>query len=316
MPYSTYSKKTTRVDSLGSRISKDFKKNAAVYVMALPVIAFFVIFRYMPMGGLIMAFKNYNPRIGILRSQWAGFKYFQQFLTGYYFWRLVRNTVLINLYGLLFVFPMPILLALLVNEVRVKWFKSIAQTISYLPHFISTVVFCGIIMDFVAKSGLINYFLGLFGIVQENLLLKPNMFRTIFISSDIWKTTGWGSIIYLAALTRIDPTLYEAAEVDGASRLKQLIHITIPGISPTIIIMLILRIGSMMSLDFEKVILLYNPVIYDTADVISSYVYRVGLMQMNFSLSTAVDFFNSIINFGLVVFANWFSRSVSETSLW
>ena len=302
--------------SLGLRIVKDFKKNSVVYAMALPMIIFFIVFRYVPMGGIIMAFKDYNPRIGILGSPWAGLRHFHQFLTGFFFWRLVRNTALINLYSLLFAFPMPILLALLLNELRVKWFKRVAQTVSYLPHFISTVVFCGIIIDFVSVTGPINYFLGLLGAERINLLLKPNLFRTIFISSDIWKSAGWGSIIYLAALTRIDPTLYEAAEVDGASRLMKLMHITIPGISPTIIIMLILRIGSMMSLDFERIILLYNPVIFETSDVISSYVYRVGLQQMNFSLSTAVDFFNSIVNFSLIVFANWFSRRVSETSLW
>jgi putative aldouronate transport system permease protein len=284
--------------------------------MALPMLVFFIVFRYLPMFGITIAFQDFNPRGGFWGSPWTGFDHFIEFFNGFYFWRVLRNTVLINLYGLIFSFPVPILLALIVNEVRAQWFKRMAQTISYLPHFISTVVFCGMIVDFVSQSGVVSYFLTLLGQPAGNLLTKPELFRRIFILSDIWKSAGWGSIIYLAALSGIDQQLYEAAEIDGASRIRQLIHITVPGISPTIVVMLILRVGSMMSLDFERIILLYNPVIYETADVISSYVYRKGLMERDYSFSTAVDFFNSIINFSLVILANGISRRANETSLW
>ncbi len=297
-------------------IITDFKRNKSIYIIALPVVLYFVIFKYLPMLGLTIAFQDFQWRVGFFGSQWVGLKHFIDFLDGYYFWRIIRNTMLINLYSLLFVFPMPIFLALMINEVTSNKFKRVVQTVSYLPHFISIVVFCGLIMDFVSQNGLINYFLGLFGQSKTNLLTRPELFRPIFIISDIWKSVGWNSIIYLAALASIDTQLYESADIDGASRMRKLISITIPSISPTIIIMLILKIGSMMNVDFERIILLYNPVIYDTADVISSYVYRKGLLEMNFSYSTAVELFNSVINFGLVFFANWFSRKVNETSLW
>lgn len=303
-------------ESLRSRIARDYKRNKTVYLMALPMLIFFIIFRYAPMLGITIAFQDFNPRAGIWGSPWVGLKHFRDFLSGFYFWRIFKNTILINLLGLIFSFPAPIILALLINEVRLKWFKRTAQTITYLPHFISTVVFCGIITDFVSGQGLITQILVSLGYPEGNLLAKPELFRPIFIISDIWKSAGWGSIVYIAALTGIDPQLYEAAQVDGASRMRQLLNITIPGIAPTIVLMLILRIGSMMTLDFERIILLYNPVIYETADVISSYVYRKGLLENNYSFSTAVDAFNSVINFSLVVFANKISRRVNETSLW
>ncbi len=305
-----------RGESLASRIGRDFKKNKAYYLMFLPVLAFFLLFRYLPMLGITIAFQDYQPRGGFWNSPWVGLKHFEDFLTGFYFWRVFRNTILLNLYSLLFVFPSSIILALLINEARNRRFKKAAQTVSYLPHFISTVVFCGMIVDFVSQNGIVNYFLSMFGFEPENLLMRPELFRAIYIVSDIWKSAGWGSILYLAALSGIDTQLYESASIDGASRLRQMFSITLPGISPTIVIMLIIKIGSMMTMDFERVILLYNPVILETADVISSYVYRKGILEMNYSFSTAVDFFNSIINFSLVIFANWFSRRVNETSLW
>jgi len=297
-------------------IRRDFKKNKYVYLMILPVIAFFIIFSYWPMYGVIIAFKDYSPGKGIWGSNWVGLKNFKDFFSSYYVGRLIRNTILINIYDLIWGFPAPIILALLINEVNNKLFKRTIQTISYLPHFISLVVVCGIIIDFTASDGLITTILSYFGIKPTNLLMRPELFRTIYISSGIWQGVGWGSIIYLAALSGIDPNLYEAATIDGAGRWKQALHITLPGIAPTIIILFILRLGSMMSVGYEKIILLYNSTTYETADVISSFVYRKGLQESNYSYSTAVGLFNSIINFMLIIIANTISRKVSETSLW
>ncbi|MNC12736.1 putative multiple-sugar transport system permease YteP [compost metagenome] len=220
------------------------------------------------------------------------------------------------MYELIFAFPAPIILALLLNEVRSSYFKRVVQTITYLPHFVSVVVISGMIVDFSRKDGLFNKILGFFGVEAQNLLLDPSLFRTIFIGSGIWQGVGWGSIIYLAALTAIDTQLYDAATVDGANRWKQMLHVTLPGIMPTIVILLILRIGGMMNVGFEKVILLYNSQTYETADVISSFVYRRGILEANYSYSTAVNLFNSVVNFLLLVLANKISRKVNETSLW
>lgn len=295
---------------------KDFYRNKAIYIMAIPVLAFYIIFHYGPMYGAIIAFKDFAPAKGILGSSWAGLRHFKDFFGSFYFKRVVGNTLIINIYALIFGFPAPIILALLLNEITNSMFKRTVQTVSYLPHFISTMVICGLIIDFTAAEGLVNQIIEFFGGEKSNLLLRPELFRPIYISTNIWQNIGWGSIIYLSALTGIDQELYEAAIIDGASRWKQTKHITIPGIMPTIVIMLILRIGQLMNIGFEKIILLYNPSTYETADVISSFVYRKGLLEMSYSYSTAVGLFNSIINFLLVVLANWISRKVNETSLW
>jgi putative aldouronate transport system permease protein len=284
--------------------------------MALPVMAFYIVFHYFPMYGAMIAFKDFSPRLGILGSHWVGLKHFQDFFGSFYSWRIIKNTLIINVYELIFGFPAPIILALLLNEIRSKFFKKTVQTVSYLPHFVSLVVICGMIVDFVSTKGVVSQVMAAFGIEPNNLLLKKEAFRTIFVSSGIWQHIGWGSIIYLAALSGIDQELYEAAEVDGAGRLRQLLHITIPGIMPTIVILLILRMGSMMSVGFEKIILLYNPMIYVTSDVISSFVYRKGLQDFNYSFSTAVGLFNSLINFIFLISANKLSRKFSESSLW
>lgn len=297
-------------------ICRDFRRNKYVYLMAFPVIVYFIIFSYWPMYGVIIAFKEYSPGKGIFGSPWVGLENFKAFFDSYYAGRLIRNTLLINIYDLLWGFPAPIILALLINEVNNQLFKRTIQTISYLPHFISLVVVCGIIIDFTASDGLINSILSYFGVEPSNLLMRPELFRTIYIASGIWQGVGWGSIIYLAALSNIDPNLYEAAIIDGAGRWKQTIYITLPGIAPTIIILLILRIGSMMSVGYEKIILLYNPTTYETADVISSFVYRKGLQQSDYSYSTAVGLFNSIVNFVLLVISNRVSRKISDTSVW
>lgn len=298
------------------RIYYTLRKYKYLYIMLVPVLLYYAVFHYAPMYGAMIAFQDFRPAKGFWGSEWVGFEHFRTFFEGYYVWRLIRNTFLINLYELLFSFPAPIILALLLNEIRVRLLKRAIQTITYLPHFISIVVVAGIVFDFVATDGPINLLLQKFGADQIPFMTRPEWFYPIYVISDIWQHIGWGSIIYLAALAGIEQSLYEASVVDGAGRWKQLLHITLPGIAPTIIILLILRIGSMMSVGFEKVMLLYNPSIFETADVISTYVYRKGLLELNYSFSTAVGLFNSAINFALLVTANRLSRKFSETSLW
>ena len=308
--------RAVKKNSYGSMLVKDFKKNKLIYLMALPVLAYYIIFHYGPMYGVIIAFKNFSPGRGILGSSWVGFQWFKDFFSSYYFGRLLRNTVLINVLNLIFSFPAPIILALLLNELRHERFKKTVQTVSYLPHFISLVVICGMIHDFTARDGIINDIVEWFGGERKTMLLEPGLFRPIYIISGIWQNVGWDSIIYLAALSSIDQELYEAAVIDGANRWKQTLHITLPGLLPTIVILLIMRIGAMMNVGHEKIILLYNSNIYETADVISTFVYRKGLSQANYSYSAAVGLFNSIVNFVLIILANWFSRKATEISLW
>ncbi|WP_051585809.1 ABC transporter permease [Caldanaerobius polysaccharolyticus] len=297
-------------------LKKQWYKNKYVYIMLLPVLTYFIIFNYVPMYGAIIAFKNFSPAKGILGSPWAGFSHFNAFFHSYYFWRLLRNTILLNVYDIIFGFPAPIILALLLNEVKNQIYKRTVQTISYLPHFISIVVIAGIILEFTSRDGLINDILAMLGLQRIPFMTMPQWFRTIYVGSGIWQGVGWGSIIYLAALSNIDPQLYEAAKIDGAGRWKQMIHVTLPGILPTIVIMLILRFGAIMSADFQKIILIYNPTIYDTADVISTFVYRQGILMMDYSYSTAVGLFNSVISFILVIVVNKISRMLTENSLW
>lgn len=300
----------------GNYILLDIKRNKYIYIMLLVVVAWYVIFCYVPMYGAIIAFKDYSIGRGIFNSPWVGFKHFVSFFSDINFMRVVRNTFLINIYDILWGFPAPIIMALLLNEVRNQYFKKTIQTLSYLPYFISMVVVCGIIVDFTYTNGIINQLLSNFGFEKVNLLSKSEFFRTVYISSGIWQNVGWGSIIYLAALTNISPELYESAVIDGAGRWKQLIHITLPGIASTIIVLLILRMGSIMSVGFEKIILLYNPLTYETADVIASYVYRKGLLNADYSYSTAIGLMNSVINFLFLVVSNWLSRRYTESSLW
>lgn len=305
--------------SFGQRLGKDFKKHYLIYVMAIPMVVYYVLFHYMPMYGAIIAFKNFRPALGIMKSPWAGYhglENFRSFFSSVYFGRLIRNTLSINVKLLIFGFPIPIIFAILLNEIRSTNFLKGVQVISYLPHFISTMVLCGMIVDFCARDGIITQAAQLFGAANSNLLLKPENYQKIYVVSDIWQTMGWNSIIFYAAITGIDQALYEAADMDGASRFQKMIHVTLPGIKQTIIIMLILRLGQMMSLGYEKTILLYNANTYETADVISTYVYRKGLLDFDYSYSTAVGLFNSVINFIMLVFANKLSRKFNDTSLW
>ncbi|OCT15470.1 sugar ABC transporter permease [Paenibacillus pectinilyticus] len=294
----------------------DIRRNKLLYVMLVPILLYYVIFHYVPMYGAIIAFKDFSPRLGIWGSQWVGFDHFQQFFTGPYFWRTIKNTILISFYQLLFGFPAPIVLALLLNELKHALFKRTVQTVTYMPHFISLIVICGILKDFTSSEGVINDIIAFFGGERSTFLLEPSLFRTVYVSSGIWQNIGWGTIIFLAALTGIDQEQYEAAKIDGAGRWKQMTNVTLPGLMPIIVILLILDIGRMMNVGFEKIILLYNPGTYETADVISSYVYRVGLQDFNYSFSSAVGLFNSVINFVLLISANWLSRKFNDTSLW
>lgn len=297
------------------KIGNDIKKNFALYIMVLPVLVYYIVFHYLPMGGLIMAFEDFKPKLGIWKSPFVGLTNFKDFFSSIYFGRTVGNTLAISGLELLFTFPATILFALLLNEIGNQKFKRTVQTISYMPHFISMVVVAGLIMDFCSSRGLVAQIVSLFTGESVNLLGKPEYWRSVYIVSGLWKELGFGSIIYLAALSGVDQQLYEAAAIDGASRFKQTLHVTLPGIAPTIIIMLILKIGQIMSVGYEKTILLYNPQVYETADIISSYVYRKGLQEFNYGYSTAVGMFNSVINLVLLVTANKISKKMTETSL-
>ena len=297
-------------------LRRDLLKNKYVYMMAVPILLYYILFHYIPMYGAVIAFKEYSPGLGIWKSPWIGFQNFVDFFNSVYFWRILRNTLQLNVYLLIFGFPFPIILAILLNEIRYQPFKKFVQTTSYMPHFISVMVVCGMITDFTSSKGIINDLIVFFGGERSTLLLMPEMFRSVYVISDIWKDIGWNSIIYIAAIASIDQEQYEAAIIDGAGRLKKILHITLPGIMPTIVVLLILRMGQMMNIGFEKIILLYNPNTYETADVISSFVYRKGLLEFNYSFSTAVGLFNSLTNFALIITANFISRKLNETSLW
>lgn len=296
-------------------IVRDLKKNKMVYLMAVPALVFFIVFAYLPMFGLLMAFQDYKPKLGVFGSPFIGFKHFIDFFNSIYFVRTLRNTLVISLLDLLISFPITIIFALLLNEIKNVRFKRTVQTVSYMPYFISMVVVAGIIVDFCSSRGVITNIVKVFTGNNQNLLSMPSYWRPIYIISGLWQGLGFGAIIYVAALAGVDQELYEAAVVDGANRWKQTWHITLPGISSTIIIMLILRIGSLMAVGYEKTILLYNSQIYETADIISSYVYRKGLQEFNYGYSTAVSMFNSLINFALLIISNQISRKYSETSL-
>ncbi|MGG1554702.1 ABC transporter permease subunit [Paenibacillus ferrarius] len=285
--------------------------------MLLPVVVYYVVFYYVPMYGLQIAFKDYSPGTGFLHSDWVGLKHFRDFFGSHYFLRILRNTLLISLYDLLFTFPASIVLALLLNELRSAVLKRTVQTITYMPHFISIVVVSGMLVDFLARDGLINNLLSSwFGLEPIAFLQESSWFRSVYISSNIWQNIGWGSIIYLSAMSGIDPSLYEASRVDGTNRWRQTFHITLPGIMPTVVILLILQIGHFMSIGADKILLLYNPTTYETADVIGTFVYRKGILESNFSYSAAVGLFNSLINFTLLVTANALSRRTSDNKLW
>lgn len=296
-------------------IAADVRRHPAVYAMFAPILVYFILFAYIPMTGIVMAFQEYEPSKGVAGSAWVGLQNFKDFFGSYYFWRLIRNTFLLSFLDLLVNFPIPILFALMLNEVNSRFFKRTVQTISYMPYFVSLVVICGIISEFSASDGVLSQIVRFFGGPPGNLLGKADWFRPIFIGSNMWQGMGYNSIIYLAALSGIDPELYEAATIDGAGRLRQTWSITLPCLIPTIAILLILRMGMMFNVGFEKVLLLYSPATYETSDIISTFTYRKGLLDMNFSFSTAVGIFNSLINTAMLLVANRLSKKFTESSL-
>lgn len=282
--------------------------------MILPVIIYVGIFSYKPMYGVLIAFKNFRPALGIMESPWVGFKHFITFFNDYNFFEILRNTFSISALSILFGFPAPILLALLINEIRNTKFKRTVQTISYMPYFVSIVIICGLIKTFCQSDGLLSDLVS-FGGEKVNILSEKSWFYPIYIISNIWQYIGWDSIIYLAALAGIDQEQYEAARVDGAGRLRQAVSITLPGLMPTITILFILKMGNILNVGFEKILLLYSPTTYDVADVISTYVYRVGIVNANYSYSTAIGLFNSVVNIVFLIFTNAISKKVNKSGL-
>lgn len=299
------------------KFQKALCKNYDLYILILPVILYFVIFNYAPMYGVQIAFKNFIATRGIWGSPWVGLDHFQRFFKSYYFIRLLSNTLGISLYALIIGFPAPILLALMMNEAKNKTFKKSVQTITYAPHFLSTVVITSILISFLSpRNGIINQILELFGKEPVYFMAETSWFKTLYVFSGIWQNVGWGSIIYVAALSGIDIQLYEAAMVDGASKFKRLIYITLPFLMPTAVTLLILNVGGIMNVGFEKVFLMQNDRNMAASDVISTYVYRSGLLGAEFSFSSAVGLFNSVINFIVLISVNKIARKLTETSLW
>jgi putative aldouronate transport system permease protein len=300
-----------------SPLLRDLKLHKYIYLMILPVAVWYFLFCYMPMYGLVIAFQDFNISKGVFGSPWIGLDNFKSFFSGVFAGRVTFNTVYLNIIGLIFGFPAPIIFALLLNEVGNKFFKKIFQTVSYLPFFISMVVICGIIRDFTAPDGIISYLLSVFTGYEaaQNMLNLPQFYRPIYIISDIWQNVGWSSIIYLCAISGINPELYEAAVIDGASRWKRAIHVTLPSISPTIIMLLILAFGGLMGSPLEKPLLLYNAATYSVSDVISTYIYRQGILVMEIGYGAAVGFFNSVINFIILLLVNKTSAKMSGSSL-
>lgn len=288
-----------------------------LYLLIAPVLLYFIVFHYWPMYGVQIAFKNFIATKGIWASPWVGLKHFERFFDSYYFWRLIRNTLGISLYELAVGFPIPILLALMVNEVRHRSFKRFVQTVTYAPHFLSTVVIVGMLMMFLSPTnGIVNIIIRALGGESVFFMTKPEWFKSIYVLSGVWQQMGWSSIIYLAALAGIDPQLHEAARVDGASRLQRIWHVNLPGIRPTIVILLILNIGTIMGVGFEKVFLMQNSLNQESSDVISTYVYRSGILGAQYSFSAAVGLFNSLVNFILLLSVNRIARKVNQVSLW
>ena len=295
---------------------RDFQMNKGLYLLTIPVLAYFIIFNYIPMSGLAIAFENYKPQRGIFGSQWVGFQHFATFFNSPNFLMILRNTLVISLLNLVFAFPLSVIFALQLNEIHLSKFKKTVQTVSYLPNFISIVVITGLIREFCATHGVVtDMVVFLFGVPRENLLTNPNYFWAINLLSDIWQTLGYSSIIFVAALTSVSNELHEAAALDGANRFQRVIHVTLPSIMPTIITMLILRVGSLLSVGFEKILLLYNPSTYSTADVISSHVQRMGIEKAQYGYSTAVGLFNSVVSTILLLISNYISRKYAETSI-
>ncbi|MER5431363.1 ABC transporter permease subunit [Streptomyces sp. NPDC002588] len=297
-------------------LRRSLRRDWQLYSLAVLPLLFLLVFRYLPMIGNVIAFRRFEPGGSILGEQWVGLRYVRMFLTDPTFWQVFRNTLWLGALTLVLCFPVPIVLALLLNEVRRRSLKRFVQSVSYLPHFLSIVIVAGITLQTLAADGPVNQVLGWFGHDPVRFIQEPGWFRTIYVGSEIWQTAGWGTILYLAALTTIDEDLYEAARIDGANRWKQIWHITLPGIRPTMITLLILNIGTFMAVGFEKILLLYNPLTYPTADVLSTYVYRSGVESNSFSYAAAIGLFEAVVGLVLITTANQLSRRTTGTSLW
>lgn len=299
-----------------TRMRRQMKRDKWLYFMLIPGVLYYIIFKYGPMFGLSAAFKDYQPFLGFLNSDWVGFKYFIRFFSESSFWTLLYNTLLLSILNLVFFFPAPIMLALLINEVRVKWFKNTVQSIIYLPHFLSWVVVVGVSYTlFTTEGGLINEFLKSIGLKEVNFLASTSMFRPMIILQNIWKETGWGTIIFLAALAGVDVSMYEAARLDGASRIKQIWYITLPAIKPTVITMLILRLGNIMESGFDQIFNMQNAMNRSVSDVFDTYVYRIGLTNGQLSYSTAVGMFKSLVGLILVIAADRLAKKLGEEGI-
>ena len=313
------SRKQTPIGYMLSPIKRgivtDLRQNSFKYLLIIPVLVWMVIFCYKPMYGIVVAFQNFRPRLGISGSEWIGLDNFVRFFKDPWFLRTLRNTFTISMLSIIFSFPVPVMLALLLNEVRVTWFKKTVQTITYLPHFIAMVIVCAMVTQFCQTNGIITDIIEFFGGERTNLLMKSEAFYPIYILSGIWKEAGWSSIIYLAALSSIDQEQYEAARLDGAGRMQQIWHITLPGLLPTITMLLVLRMGTVLNVGFEKIMLLYKPITYEVADVISTYTYRTGLKEGNFSYGTAISLFNSAVNIAMLLISNKASKKLGQSGL-
>jgi putative aldouronate transport system permease protein len=302
--------------SFGARLRRDFRFNKYVYLLTVPLLLYYIVFHYIPLGGIVIAFQDFRAFKGFFDSEWVGLKQFRDYFNSLYFFRTIRNTVWLNVLHILFAFPAPVVLAILINEVRSAKFKKVFQTVSYMPYFISLVVICGMTVLFTRSDGIINDIFEMFGFARTNFLANNKYYRTVYVISGIWQGTGWGTIIYLATISGVDPNLYEAASIDGAGRFRKILQITVPALVPIIIVQLIMSLGYLFSSGFEKTILLYSPQVYESSDLIASYVYRRGLLDQDFSYGAAVSLFTSLINMVFLVGANNLSRKFTGTSLW
>ena len=303
--------------SFWERLNRDLRRNWWLWLMFLPVIAYYGIFHYAPMYGILMAFKDYKVRRGILGSPWVGFKYFNRFFSSYNFWNLIKNTLGISIYSLAVGFPLAIIFALLLHYLTLNRLKKTVQMVSYAPYFISTVVICGMLTIFMDPgNGVFNRVRALFGGESIAFLSVPEYFKTIYVLSGVWQGMGWSAIIYISALAGVDSEMHEAAIIDGATKLQRIRYIDLPSIEPTIIMLLIMSLGSLMNVGFEKVYLLQNDLNYSASDIISTYTYRVGLINSDFGYSTAISLFNTVINLIILIMANTLSRKVTGEGLW
>ena len=313
-PQNTIKPRTQK--SFSERLALDFKQNWILYLMTLPALIYFAVYCYAPMAGLYIAVSDFKITGTIFSGEFVGLKHLIAFFKSHYFTRLLRNTLILSLETIAFGFPIPVLFALVLNEIRSTKFKKLAQTVTYMPHFISIVVICGLVVNFFSLNGLVNTIIQVFGGEPIAFLSDPKWFRTVYVGSEVWQNFGWDSVVFLAALTGIDMEQFEAAKLDGASRWQTIWHISLPSILPTVVTMLLMRIGHVMSIGFEKVFNLYSPATWETADIISTFVYRQGILGANFSSAAAIGLFNSVINLILVVMMNKLSRKLTESSLW